>query len=208
MELKEEQKKSHISISFRTVSDLGISRIVMLIAIIISVLSILLSLVLPELAGWYRFTVDNPATWLSNYYLTGLGTYICNVDITCTNTIAFIGLFGGILVLLGSAVSLVAIVRNSKIFTIIGGIIMFLGPFLLIIEVLTGIDYFNGILSNYHSLSSDAIVNSLYGNNRNLSSILQTFFSWGLGSGFYIALVGGTLGLISSILTISLKKRM
>ncbi|MHA2181602.1 MAG: hypothetical protein ACXAAH_09280, partial [Promethearchaeota archaeon] len=72
MELKKEQKKTYISISFHRTRNLGISRIVMLIAIIISVLSILLSFVLPELAGWYQFSVDNPywAGESGRYYLT------------------------------------------------------------------------------------------------------------------------------------------
>ncbi|MFX0028560.1 MAG: hypothetical protein ACFE8B_05090, partial [Candidatus Hermodarchaeota archaeon] len=207
--LKEEQKKvSLFRISFQRVSNLGISRILMLIAVIISILSILLSFTSPELAAWYQYTVDTPAIPMLNYYLTGLGTYICKGTTLCTNDIAFIGLIGGILVLVGSAVSLVAIIRNSKIFTIIGGIIIFLGPLLLIIEILTGIDYFNELLSKFSLLQSDARVNSFYGSNRNLSNILRTDFSWGLGNGFYIAIVGGTLGLISSISTIILKIKM
>jgi hypothetical protein len=210
MELKKEQKKTYISISFQRVRDLGISRIVMLTAIIISVLSILLSFVLPELAGWYQFIIDK-TFWgdPDRYYLTGLGTYICKDTLTCTNNIAFIGFFGGILILVGSAVSLVAILRNSKIFTIIGGIVIFVGPLLLIFEILTGIDYLNDLLANYHGLMYDSIVNSFYGRNIN-ATYAYTPISWGLGDGFFIAIVGGTLGLISSILTIItiiLKKR-
>ncbi|MFW9895163.1 MAG: hypothetical protein ACFFD7_05095 [Candidatus Thorarchaeota archaeon] len=208
MELKEEQKKiSHINISFQRVSELGIGRILMFIAVIISILSILLSFVLPELAGWYQYTSYNVWDWNPQYYyLTGLGTYICKNSIGCTNNIALIGLFGGILVLVGSAVNLVAIVRNSKIFTIIGGIIIFIGPFLLIIEILTGINYLNELLSQYHALLYDTKVNWFYGRNINATGE-WTYFSWKLGNGFFIALVGGTLGLISSVLTIILKKR-
>ncbi|MFW9896640.1 MAG: hypothetical protein ACFFD7_12615 [Candidatus Thorarchaeota archaeon] len=195
IEIKEVSKGKTL---IKRVGDRGIGGILMIIGVVVSLLSVLLSFLIPEMVGWYWYQQSN--TWESDYYyLTGLGTYICKETIMCTDTVAIVGLIGGISVLIGSAVCIVAFLKNSKLIAILGGIILLIGPLLLIIEILTGIDYLNSILSGMHNLVFDSIVNNFSGRNINMVG-LEERISWGVGNGFFVAIIGGALGLAGGVL--------
>ncbi|MFX1572546.1 MAG: hypothetical protein ACFFB0_07345 [Promethearchaeota archaeon] len=156
----------------------------------IGLLSIIFSFIFPELS-WYKYEVTDEVLELtSGAYLTGFGTYI-STGTMATPDIAILMLIGGILIVIGSVLCIVSVVKELKIIGVSGGILILLGPVLLIIDLLTGMSEIAETISTI-----DPNVN-MFWDSFSESGIT---FSWGLWIGFYIALAGGILGLIGGAL--------
>ena len=108
---------------------------------IIGLLSILLSIAFPQYLNWYYV---ERILWSSNdscgIYLTGIGVLLATENAPSIFVISLLELFGGILVLHGSMAYIISSFKELKRTGMIGGILILLGPFLFLIDLLMGRD--------------------------------------------------------------------
>ena len=168
-----------------------IGKIIVIIGAIIGLASILLSFISPELFSWYRYEVSG---WGSSggWYLTGFGT-VTDIGNTTPMNLAILEVLGGSMVILGSILCIVATVKESKGMAFLGGLLMLLGPLLLIIDFLVGMSELAGVISD----NLDLFINR--------SAFWEEFstmgyaYTWGLWVGFFLGIAGGAIGLIGGI---------
>ena len=129
---------------------MGFGRIAAIIGAAVGLLSVILSLILPELFCWYSYTITNMiSSNKSGYYLTGFGTTSTIPYSTAISGIALLELIGGFIVILGAIICIVGVSKESKKIGSIGGILILLGPVLLLVDFLFGIGAYFGI-NEYH----------------------------------------------------------
>lgn len=92
-------------------------------------------------------------------------------------------LFLGILVIAGSALALMGGFFENKSLTILGGLLMILGPILLVIALFLELGYFEDMAA------------MLVGYNLFFGSVAGV--DWGLDVSFFLAIGGGILGIIA-----------
>ena len=171
---------------------MGFGKIVTIIGAIVGLISILLSFIFPDLFGWYRYEVSG---WGSEgaYYLSGFGTVNSIPPSPFITELAILEAIGGLMVILGSILCIVATVKESKGMGVFGGLLMLLGPILLVIDFLVGMSEFAGVIGD----NLDLFVN------RNAFweefSTMGYAYTWGVWIGFFIGITGGTLGLIGGL---------
>jgi len=170
---------------------MGAGKIIALIGAFLSLLSVLLSIFLPEFFSWYSIKSSGFGI-TGEIYLTGFGTFIIKGAFPSTNEIWVLELIGGIFVTLGAILCIVGIVKKSKAAGIIGGIWILLGPIIFFVHILSNMNDFTGIVE---ALGVGTGVNVFWGS----TSISGVSISWGLWIGFYIAIGGGILGLIGGV---------
>ena len=167
---------------------MGIGKIITLIGAILGLLSILLSLFIPEFLSWYRIEASGYGI-TGGVYLTGFGTFSTTGAISSINEIWIFELIGGIFVILGSILCIASIIKKSRVARIIGGIWILLGPIIFLIHIISNISDFSEIVE---ILGVGSDVNVFWGS-VNESGVTT---SWGLWIGFFLAVGGGTLGLV------------
>lgn len=166
---------------------MGIARVVAVIGALSGLLSVGLSLVLPELMAWYMFEIDSG----DGYYLTGLGRVIIK-GMIIEREISILVLIGGIAIILGAILCIVSAIKESKKIGFFGGILMLLGPGLLIADFLMRISDLAGAIGSYVDILGKSIFWGTYDDG-------FFVYTWSLWVGFYIASVGGVLGLLGGI---------
>ncbi len=170
---------------------MGFGRIAAIIGAVVGLLSVILSLLLPELFCWYSYTVTNTTSLnKSGYYLTGFGTTISIPYSTAISGIALLELIGGFLVIGGAIICIVGVTKESKKIGSIGGVLILLGPVLLLADFLIGI-------SEYYEYV--AFIQSIAANKNILWDTVTSFgftYAWNLWIGFFMAVAGGVLGTI------------
>ncbi len=170
---------------------MGFGKIVAIIGAAIGLLSVILSFLLPELFCWYSYTVTNIiSSNKSSYYLTGFGTTISIPYSTAISAIALLELIGGFLVILGAIVCIVGVTKESKKIGSIGGILILLGPVLLLADFLIGISEYYEQVEFIQSIATNK--NILW----DTVSFFGDVYAWNLWIGFFMAVAGGVLGTI------------
>ena len=165
------------------------SKVIALIGAILGVLSVVLSFVLPEWFGWYRYVAISTGPGPS-WFLTGFGTGILAPPPVPDTGIAIWVLIGGIVLIIGAFLLTIGAFKESKTLGVIGGLLMLVGPLLLIVEVLIGTGDFIEFVGLFNGESGFAL---LWGSRT--PNPLVTIF-WGVWIGFFLAIAGGFLGLI------------
>jgi hypothetical protein len=170
---------------------MGFGKIVILIGAILGLASIFLSFIFPPLFAWYRYEVSGMGS-SGGWYLTGIGTVI-DIGNTTPMGLSILEVVGGIMVIIGSILCIVANVKESKGMGVLGGLLMLLAPILLVIDFLVGMSELAGVIGDNMDL--------FVGRNwywEDFFGILYNY-TWGLWVGFFIIIVGGSLALIGGI---------
>ncbi len=170
---------------------MGFGKVASIIAAIIGLASILLSFIFPALFSWYRYEVSGLGS-SGGWYLTGIGTVI-DIGDTVPMTMSILGVVGGTLVIIGSILCIVAIVKESKGMGALGGLLMLLAPLLLVIDFLVGMSELAGVIRDNMDLF---ITRDWYWEH---FFALVYDYTWGLWVGFFLGIAGGALGLIGGI---------
>ena len=170
---------------------MGFGKVLAIIGAIVGLASIILSFIMPELFSWYRYEISG---WGSSggYYLTGIGTII-DIGNTFSMEISILGVVGGILVITGSILCIVATVKESKKMGVLGGLLMLLAPLLLVIDFLIGMSELAGAIGDNMDLfiGRDWYWEDFFA--------LTYAYTWGIWVGFFLGIAGGSLGLIGGL---------
>ena len=172
---------------------MGNGKVVAIIGAAVGIASVLLSLVVPEFLSWYHYEIDLGPYGSGGLYLTAFGNIISDPTGGPEFDVATLILIGGILVLAGAALCIVGGLTEKKPLGIIGGILMILGPTMLIFDLVGQVSEFSEYMQN---LSDYADSNIFFGSYSYTYYYLSANFVWGLWIGFFIAYAGGIIGLI------------
>jgi len=170
----------------------GFGKIVTVIGASLGLASVLLSLIFPELWGWYRFK-SSSFGFSQSFYLTGFGTVGAIPPFSFFTGIAILVAIGGLLVILGSILCIVASVKKAKAMGFLGGVLIILGPILLMIDILAGISAYGEYIKFYLDLF---VTTNVFWN---IGSTMVFTYSWGIGIGFFMGAAGGVLGSIGGL---------
>ena len=165
----------------------------MRIGALIGILSVVLSLILPELFGWYMIGVSSMGI-TGRGYITGFGTLVVRgPGFESAADLAILVLIGGILIIIGAILCIASGEVLPEVIGIIGGILMLVGPMLLIIDLLA-------VVSEVAE-ATDRLVDVAGGTIFGGSHFEMGYkYIWGLYLGFYILIAAGVLGLIGGIM--------
>ncbi|MFX0041974.1 MAG: hypothetical protein ACFE8L_03590 [Candidatus Hodarchaeota archaeon] len=158
-------------------------------------MSVLLSLVVPEFFSWYHYEIDAGAYGSFGIYMTAFGTVVEDMPYAVSLDIATFVMIGGILVLAGAGLCIVGALTELKPLGIIGGVLMIVGPTMLIFDLV-------GEFSDF--AETIALISDYYGGTvffGSHSPYPGITFMWGLWVGYFIAYVGGVLGIIGGATT-------
>lgn len=166
---------------------MGAGKVIGIIGASISLASLLLSIILPEWFSWYRYSATDGLTTIG-FFLTGFGNFITIGGIPPLMDIIFLTLIGALILIAGAIVLIIGAAKGIKVMGIIGGISILIGPILLLLNLSIGFYDFQGLVGK---------PNVFFGFEYIGFGILE---AWGLWIGFFMALVGGVLGLIGGAL--------
>jgi len=169
-------------------------KVLAIIGAAVGLLSVLLGLAIPALFCWFRFDVSGAVT--GGLYLTGFGTVMDEGVIAgyYSFDMVMLVLIGGILVLVGAGLCITGAITEMKLFGIIGGIAMIVGPLLLVAEFMTVTSDF----TEYVDLWAETFDKmTFFGSGSPGPGVT---FIWGPWIGYFMAYFGATLGLIGGAL--------
>lgn len=162
---------------------MGAGKVIAIIGACISLASLLLSILLPELFSWYRFSLSDGVTTVG-FFLTGFGNFISVGGVPPQTDIIFLTLIGAFVIIVGAIILIIGAAKEIKAMGIIGGVVTLIGPILLLFSLVIGIYDWQGFIGD---------PNVFWG----LREIGPgVWLSWGVWIGFFMALVGGVLGLV------------
>ena len=181
---------------------MGNGKFVAIIGGIIGIVFVLLSLVGGEFLSWYQFggEIDLGPYGSSSggLYLTAFGNIISDPTGGPEYEIATLVLLGGIMVLAGAGLCIVGGATEKKPLGIIGGILMILGPMMIIFDLVGEVSEFSQFIND---LSVAADSNVFFGSySYDFYYIYYFDFTWSLTIGFFITIGGGVVGLIGGAL--------
>jgi len=162
-----------------------------IIGAIVGLLSIFLGFISPEFFSWYKFEATSAAVSYG-FYLTGFGTTTAIDSVNPISEMAILELIGGISVILGAIACIVGITKESKKFGFIGGILMLLGPILLLTDFLIVLSEYAEYIDFYQIMPDSNMFWDSVG-------IAGFTYSWNLWVGFFMGAAAGVLGLIGGI---------
>lgn len=167
---------------------MGAGKIIAIVGAIIGVISVVLSLIVPQFFGWYRLEISGFGMTVGIYF-TGLGT-LASIPPGGPTGMDTMILIGGIMLLAGAVLCIIGAFKEMKALGIVGGILILLGPMLLLLELLIGMGEFATLIS---LLGGPVGANVIWG-----SSVLGpgVVISWGIWIGFFLSLGAGVLGII------------
>ena len=173
---------------------MGKGKIIAIVGAVIGALSVVLSLVLPELFGWYRSHVSVVGLE-AGYYLHGFGIFDTSNSLLLpmppgVDEMVLLVMIGGILMIAGAVVCALGAFVEKKFLGLLGGLLMIVGPLLLLVDIMTGMSEFIEFLELFNGESG---VGLLFGSTSPAPGVT---FSWGLWIGFFLAIGGGIVGLI------------
>ncbi|MFX1314776.1 MAG: hypothetical protein ACFE9T_02860 [Promethearchaeota archaeon] len=174
-------------------------KVLAIIGAAVGVLSVLLSLVLPELFSWYHLTISGGPYSGAGIYLNAFGLNIAKDWLPIPapqppEEIAIMVLIGGILVLVGAALCIIGAFTEKKVLGILGGLSMIIGPLLLLADLLVVISDFSEWMDILAGVNDEDILFAIFE-----PSPGETVM-WGLWIGFGMAIGGGAVGLIGGAL--------
>ena len=168
-----------------------------MIAGVLGLISIFIGVVLPDIGAWFRFEASTGGASLLGYYVNGLGIVSIGGSMSQlfgsgVSGILIIELIGEMLCLIGCIFCLLGAARESKKFSMIGGVLILLGPIILIIDLfLISAGSFALILQIFGIAGENILYGSL--------TVMGNTLAWGLWIGSFLALGAGIIGVISSI---------
>jgi hypothetical protein len=172
--------------------NLGLGGILAIIGTFTAILSIIISFFLPGIMSVWRTDADMELTTDGGIYLNWFGLFTGSIGIT---DIAFYVLIGGILIIMGSAVSIIGVMKRSKKLELIASGLILIAPIFVVIDLLVSTpDYIHSF-----PILSGRILSNFFGTAQAHALGEDIFFTWGLSGGFFMALAGGILGLIGGI---------
>jgi len=168
-----------------------------MIAGVLGLISLFIGVVLPDIGAWFKIEASAGGASLLGYYVNGLG--IVSIGGSMSQLfgsgglgILVIELIGGMVCLIGCIFCLLGAARESKKFSMIGAVLILLGPIILIIDLLL---ISSGSFALILQVFGSAGENILYGS----LTVMGNTIAWGLWIGSFLALGAGILGVISSI---------
>lgn len=165
-----------------------------IISAFIVILTVLLSLAIPALFSWYSYTISSGG-YSSGLYLTPFGSFIVD-DYGSPDEIVGLVLIGGIMVLTGAGLCIAGVVKEMKVLGIIGGILLILGPTMLLIDLRFQVSEFAQAMHDIVEIEHYYLTHALWGHFYPSPGIRVTF---GITLGYLITYVGGVLGLIGGM---------
>lgn len=173
--------------------NLGLGGILAILGSTAAILSIIISVFLPGIMSVWRTDADMELTPDGGIYLNWFGFFTGTIGIS---DIAFYVLIGGILIILGSAVSIIGVLKRSKKLELIAGFTLIIAPIFVIIDLLVGTpDYIHSF-----PILTGRVLSNFFGTAQANAMGEDIFFTWGLSGGFFMTLAGGILGLIGGLL--------
>ena len=124
---------------------MGAGKVIAIIGACISLASLLLSILFPELFSWYRLSISDGVTTMG-FFLTGFGNFISLGGVPLQTDIIFLTLIGAIALIAGAIVLIIGAAKEIKVMGIIGGILTLIGPILLFINLVGGIYDWQGFV--------------------------------------------------------------
>ena len=161
---------------------MGAGKVLGIIGACICLASLLLSMVFPLWFSWYRVSISDGITTLG-IFLTGFGNFISE-GIPPITDFVFLTLIGAIILIAGAIILIIGATKEVKIMGIIGGILTLIAPILLLLNLSIGFYDFQGLVGD---------PNVFWGLEMLGPGVL---YSWGVWIGFFMAVVGGILGLV------------
>jgi len=162
---------------------MGAGKVIAIIGASISLASLFLSLFLPEWFSWYRASITDGST-TAGLYLTGFGNFISMGGFSPLTDIIYLTLIGAFVIMVGAILLIIGAAKEIKAMGIIGGVLTLIGPILLLSSLVVGIYDWQGLIGQ---------PNVFWG----LEEVFPgLWLSWGVWIGFFMALVGGVLGLV------------
>ncbi|MFX1410530.1 MAG: hypothetical protein ACFFA6_09270 [Promethearchaeota archaeon] len=167
-------------------------KVLAIIAAFVGILTVLLSLAIPTLFSWYSFTISGGG-YSAGLYLTPFGTFIVD-DYGSPDEIVRLVLIGGIMVLAGAGLCIAGGVKEMKVLGIIGGILLILGPTMLLIDLRFQVSEF---AQGMHDIvEAEDLSHALWGIFYPSPGVTVDF---GITFGYFITYIGGVLGLIGGL---------
>ncbi|KKN39193.1 hypothetical protein LCGC14_0745770 [marine sediment metagenome] len=167
---------------------MGVGRIFAIIGGLLGILSMVLFYFMPEIFNLWRFADEGSFVFI---YIGGFGSWSreipINLGIRFSEDIFL--LIVSLLIVGGSALSIIAGVKGSKTLGILGGFILLAGPVLFLLEVITQIGVIGDVLEIIPLLSS---FNLVFGN---------AGAQWGIWISYFLTIGGGLLGIIGGATT-------
>ncbi len=179
---------------------MGNGKFVAIIGGIIGIVFVLLSLVGGKFLSWYQFSGEIVGIYGSSsggLYLTAFGDIISDPTGGPEFEIATLVLLGGIMVLAGAGLCIVGGATEKKPLGIIGGILMILGPMMIIFDLVGEVSEFSEYIND---LSTAYDSNVFFGSFSETYGYYSLDFTWSLTIGFFITIGGGVVGLIGGAL--------
>ncbi len=175
---------------------MGKGKIVAIIGAAVGIASVLLSLAIPALFSWYHYDVDATGYGSFGIYLTAFGTIVEDMPYPVSIDMVTLVLIGGIMVLAGAGLCIVSGVTEMKPLGIIGGILMIVGPLMLIFDLIGEVSDFAEDMNNM----ADALdTNVFFGSYSYTYYGFTVNYGFGLWIGFFMAIGGGVVGLIGGV---------
>ena len=144
---------------------------------------------MPEIFNLWRFVDVGSNVFI---YIGGFGSWLreipINLGIRFSDDIFL--LIVSLLIVGGSALSIIAGVKGSKILGILGGVILLAGPLLFMLELIAHIGVIEDFLEIVPLLGS---FNLLFGNGAGAQ--------WGIWISYFLTIGGGLLGIIGGATT-------
>jgi hypothetical protein len=166
-------------------------RALAIIGAVVGLLSVLLGLAIPAIFSWYHIELSY-GPFSGGAYLTAFGNLIeddVSLPSDATEMVTLV-LVGGILVLAGAGLCIAGAATEQKPLGIIGGILMIIGPTMLIFDLMAQVSEFAQFMDMIAGYYDKSI---FFGS---FSPYPGYSIMWGLWVGYFIAYVGGVLGLI------------
>jgi len=177
---------------------MGKGKIIAIIGAVVGILSVVLSLVLPELFGWYRVHASVLGVE-AGYYLHGFGIFDALNSALLpmppgVDEMVLLVMIGGILMIAGAVVCGLGAFVENKILGILGGLLMIVGPLLLLVDIMTGMSEFIEFVELF---TGESGVGLLFGSTSPAPGVT---LSWGIWIGYFMGIGGGFVGLIGGAL--------
>jgi hypothetical protein len=170
---------------------MGAGKVISIIAAALAIIVIALSFVVPNFFGLYRIEFTTMG-YTIGVYITGIGTFASTGGLPPIGDIAIFELIGGILVIVGAVLCIVAAIKEMKVVGIIGGVLILLGPLILIIDMLAGMSDFATLIA---LLGGPTGANPLWGS-FTITGPPDVLMAWGIWIGTFLTLGAGVLGIV------------
>lgn len=166
---------------------------------LLAILTIALFYVMPTVFAWWGVSVTTSGTVVSSFSVGGFSSISASaLGTTSTGfTTADIYLIlEGVLIIVGAIMAILGALKESKGIGMLGGILILVGPILLIYALVSGLGVFEIYQSTYTlaGMTGTLIMGSF--------DFGVTSFNYGLQIGGYLLIISGVIGLIGG-LTIS-----